>query len=135
MSKGKDAARGILRTLPYAEHPSPIHAPHGGGRNSHRKPSRENSAPPPTEGRRTFLRPVGQGQHTTIPAWMSKGKDQPARLPRGLQQQGSFGTQMEPDNSPIAATAGQTGVIMRPFFAFRQKSLFTAGRTSIGCQK
>ena len=26
-------------------------------------------------------------------------------------------------------------IIMRPFFAFRQKSLFLAGRTSIGCQK
>ena len=26
-------------------------------------------------------------------------------------------------------------IIMRPFFAFRQKSLFITGRTSIGCQK
>ena len=26
-------------------------------------------------------------------------------------------------------------LIMRPFFAFRQKSRFIAGRTSIGCQK
>ena len=26
-------------------------------------------------------------------------------------------------------------LIMRPFFSFRQKSLFIAGRTSIGCQK
>ena len=26
-------------------------------------------------------------------------------------------------------------IVMRPFFAFRQKSLFIAGRTSIGCQK
>ena len=26
-------------------------------------------------------------------------------------------------------------IIMRPFFAYRQKSFFIAGRTSIGCQK
>ena len=26
-------------------------------------------------------------------------------------------------------------IIMRPFFAFRQKSRFLAGRTSVGCQK
>ena len=34
----------------------------------------------------------------------------------------------------VVATA-TVSFVMRPFFAFRQKSLFLAGRTSVGCQK
>ena len=36
---------------------------------------------------------------------------------------------------PAAAKKRTRSVVMRPFFASRQKSLFITGRTSIGCQK
>ena len=42
--EGKDAAGGVLRALPYAEHRPPIREPHEGGRRAHEKPSSEKNA-------------------------------------------------------------------------------------------
>ena len=90
------------------------------------------TAAPATEGGRTALMlPVGRGQHTTIPAWMKEGNEEPARVPGGLQQQRLFGTHMPRDHSPDKAVVGQVGVTS-PIGRGRQTTVLSCVRAKAG---
>ena len=108
--KGRTQPAGLSRRFPPPSIPFQFVHPMKGKEGPSGNQAARTEPLTTEEGREPVLRPVDRGQHTTVPAWMSAGSEQPACVPGGLQQQGSLATQLTPDHSLTAAEACQAGV-------------------------